>query len=224
MSGRICHLLTPVEPPMTHDELVFEALCYRRHTGASLDDIRVYARSREPRKHTQEHDRAVLCRLEAAGTLVRVGGKWYFTRTGSKHAKGSALKPEWRPEDALILLAALYHRDNGSVSLAKIIRTADRINHAIPTLEEAHGGLNRLVAGRLMRVRRDSFTVTDKALELYAKVEATCGHGLLDHLDGLRRILDCPCCGVRLRSVAWSVSLDSATLEEAIKASARMVI
>lgn len=48
---------------MTHDELVFGALAYRRNVGATIDDIRSYLQCREEKKHTQKHDRAALRRL-----------------------------------------------------------------------------------------------------------------------------------------------------------------
>ncbi|MCU0977908.1 MAG: hypothetical protein MUF25_01940 [Pirellulaceae bacterium] len=203
---------------MNHDELVFEALCYRRHTGATLADIRGYLQFREEGKHTQQDDRQVLSQLETAGTLVRVGKKWFFTRDGYKRAKGRALEPEWQPEDPWILLAALYNRDEDAIPLRKIVAAADAINHAIPTLEETHGALNRLAAGRLLKAKRETFSVTPKAVELFEKVQSSCGRAMLDHLDGLRSILDCPCCGVRLKKVHWNIVLGSATINAAVEA------
>jgi hypothetical protein len=81
-----------------------------------------------------------------------------------------------------------------------------------------HGALNRLAAGRLLKAKRETFSVTPKAVELFEKVQSSCGRAMLDHLDGLRSILNCPCCGVRLRKVPWNIALDSAKVSAAVEA------
>ncbi|MCI0647281.1 MAG: hypothetical protein L0332_21745 [Chloroflexi bacterium] len=200
---------------MTHDDLVFEAVCYRRYVGADLRSIRAYISVRGDKRQPSKEDRAALDRLEVAGQLVRVGRNWFLSPNATKQARGPALAPEWKAEDAWMLLALLYNRENPSGRLENIIAMADFINHAIPTLEEMHGALNRLAAGGLITRRRDSFTVSEKAVELFSKVEATCKKRVLDQLDGLRRIMACPWCGVRLKSVRWRIHLDEATMEKA---------
>lgn len=203
---------------MTLEQLILEALAYRRHVGASLGDIRSYVGIREETKHAASEDLAVLRRLEEAGSLVKVGKNWFLTPKGYKRASGSALEARWRGEDAWILLALLYSREKAGSRLADIIGTADAVNHAIPSREELHGALNRLLAGRLIESKRDRFTVTDRAAELFSKVEASCKKSMQDQLDGLARIMDCPCCGVKLKGVRWQIDLDEPTFKQAVEA------
>src|SRR5215207_69929 len=106
---------------MTHDELVFEALAYRRHTGASLGEIRSYVGVREATKSAAKDDLAVLNRLEEAGDLVKVGKRWYFTPQGEKRAKGRAYEPGWESADSWVLLAVLARREQAQIQLADII-------------------------------------------------------------------------------------------------------
>ena len=63
-----------------------------------------------------------------------------------------------------------------------------------------HGGLNRLHAAGLVRVRRDLFHLTKKALELYSKVEAHSPKRIVAQLEGLGRIMRRPCCSPRLKT------------------------
>ena len=200
---------------MTHDELVFEALSYRRNLGALLSDIRAYAQIREEKKHTIKDDRAVLRRLEDAGKVFRLGARWFLTREGYQAAKGNALRAEWEAADSWILLAILNSGGPDAGKLEHIIAAADFINHAIPTLEEMHGALNRLAAGGLIRARAGGYWPTDKARALLARVEAAVPKFVPDIHDGLSQILNCPCCGVQLRAVRWRIQLDRATLDDA---------
>ena len=202
---------------MTYDEIVFEALAYHRNFGVRLGDIRGYAFAREAEKHTAKDDRAALRRLEEAGKVVQVGERWFLTPEGSRQVKGTAMDAQWQPEDAWILSALLSIRNpQGQGSrLEHIIAVADFINHGIPTLAEMHGALNRLDAGRLLKVGKGAFFTTEKSRGLWTKVQATCKRNVMAQLDGLLRILKCPCCGVRLKSVRWRIPLDQATLDDA---------
>ena len=201
---------------MTRRKLVLSALAYRRHTGASLGDIRAFASIREEVTCSQKEDREILSRLEREGMVYRVGKRWFFTPKGYKEAKGPSLQPEWEPSDALILLAILCLRNSAASELYEIIGVADYINHAIPTIEEMHGALNRLAAGGLIKSRKNGITATDKSVSLYEKVEATYKRYVLDQLDGLQNIMKCPCCGVRLKRVRWSILMDKATYDSAV--------
>jgi hypothetical protein len=198
-----------------HDALVFEALGYRRHVGADLASVRAYVGVREGRRHTSQQDRAALRRLEAAGRAVRVGRLWFLSPEAYRQARGQALAPRWQPEDPWVLLALVYSRGAGPCGLEQVIAAADFINHAIPMPEEMHGALNRLAAGGLIRSRGGRFAATAKALALFARVEATCARRVPDQLDGLGRLLNCPCCGARLKSVRWRIRLDTAEWRQA---------
>jgi hypothetical protein len=202
---------------MTYDEIVFEALAYHRNFGVRLGDIRGYAVAREAEKHTAKDDRAALRRLQEAGKVVQVGERWFLTPEGFKQVKGTARDAQWQLEDAWILSALLSIRNpQGQGSrLEHIIAVADYINHGIPTLEEMHGSLNRLDAGRLLKVGKGTFFTTEKSRGLWTKVQATCKRTVMAQLDGLLRILKCPCCGVRLKSVRWRIPLDQATWDDA---------
>ena len=208
---------------MTHDQLILEALAYRRNVGASLADIRSYLQLREEAKHTRKHDLAAVRRLEDDGSVVCVGEKWFFTPAGNKLAKGSSLPAEWETADAWLFLAALYNRDSPEFELPNIIAAADFINHAIPTLEEIHGAVNRLLAARLLKMKAGAFSITDKARALFARVEGSCKQAVLDQLDGLRRIMDCPCCGVQLKTVRWRFAFDVDKYRQATDAYYSMV-
>jgi hypothetical protein len=202
---------------MSYADLVFEALCYCRNVGADPSGIRAYLSIREGKKHTRKEDRAVLRRLEAAGKVVRVDEKWFLTPAAYRQAKGCALAAEWESADSWILLALLYSRGRDVIRLEDIIGMADFIEHAIPTLEEMHGALNRLAAAGLIR-SRGGFTVTPKAAALFAKVQATCSNRVRNQYDGLHGLLRCPCCGIRLKAVNWRIPIDRATYDTAYAA------
>lgn len=202
---------------MNRETLIRQALAYRRNTGASLSDIRTYASVREDRSYTQEEDRSILSALSNSGTVYRVGKKWFLTVAGYETAKGSALEAEWEKSDAWILLAALCYRERASVQLHEIIAAADFINHAIPTVEEIHGSLNRLNSGGLLKARMGGFSVTARSQVMYEAVQSSCKKAVLDQLDGLSRIMSCPCCGVRLKKVNWRIRLDDAVFDSAVK-------
>jgi hypothetical protein len=202
---------------MTHDEIVFKALAHHRNFGVRLGDIRGYALPREEEKHTATDDRAALRRLEETGKVVLVGERWFLTRDGFKQVKGTAIDAQWQSEDAWILSALLSIRNpQGQGSrLEQIIAVADYINHSIPTLAEMHGALNRLDAGRLLKVGKGTYYTTERSREIWTKVQSTCKRTVMAQQDGLLRILKCPCCGVRLKSVWWRIPLDQATLDDA---------
>lgn len=199
---------------MKHDDLVFETLAYRRNVGADLKSIRSRV-SGADKKPSMKEIRAALGRLSEAEKAFQVGEKWFLTSQGLKLARGWALRPEWLLEDSWILLALFYGGGRKGCDLRAIIGAADYIDHAIPTTAEMHGALNRLAAGGLVKTRKGLFLVTDKAIAIYDKVQAECGRGTGNQRDGLRRILDCPCCGVELKKVRWKIRIDDAAMKEA---------
>jgi hypothetical protein len=203
---------------MNHSELVFEALSYYRNVGADPSSIRSYVAEREREKGDKRRDLAALAKLEVRGDAVRVWDRWHLTPQASRRALGRALPAEWKNEDAWILLAILYGRSSGACELGQIVAVADFINHAIPTLGEMHGALNRLHASGLIRVRRDCFEPTKKALVLFAKVHEYSPKRLPDQWDGLSRMLRCPCCGARLKTVRWSIPLSDQEYREVASA------
>ncbi|HEV2295222.1 MAG TPA: hypothetical protein VGR35_15325 [Tepidisphaeraceae bacterium] len=200
---------------MTHEKLVAEALKYRRNVGAALDDIRTYVMIGETKKHTAKDDLAVLRRLENSGKIIRVGKRWFVPAETAAKATGPALEPEWESADSWVLLAILFGKEAQGSKLHEIIAAADGINRTILMVEELHGALNRLAAGGLITVRDGLFRPTRKARALVAKVEGCWKKSTLALLDGLRRIMDCPCCGIKLKSVQWRIRVDEPMLEAA---------
>lgn len=136
---------------MRHDDIVLAALVYRRNIGADLDSIRTYACVREATKHTSKDDKVSLARLVKRGIAVPVGNSWFLTPDAYRLAKGTALLPRLKDEDAWILLSLLYLYPQKPSKLEDVIATADSINHAIPGLEETYGALNRLDAAGLIK-------------------------------------------------------------------------
>jgi hypothetical protein len=200
-----------------HDELVFQALAFRRNLGASQREIRKHVAWEGKRKSGVKDDRASLGRLEQAGDVRQVGERWFLTPQGARRARGNAVPPGWLSEDAWILLALLLSAGDEGADLSQIIGAADYIDHGIPTLEQLHGALNRLASGRLITRRRGRFYVTERALELADKAKASCRKAVGSQRKGLMRLLECPCCGVLLKKVRWSIPLDQAALDDAYK-------
>jgi hypothetical protein len=61
---------------MTRKELIFSALAYRRHTGASLGEIRAFASVREAVTGSQKEDRGILLQLEREGVVNKIGNRF----------------------------------------------------------------------------------------------------------------------------------------------------
>jgi hypothetical protein len=198
-----------------HDELVFQALSFLRNLGADERDVRRYVRGQA--RSGVKDDRASLGRLEQAGDVRQVGERWFLTPQGARRARGHAVPAGWLAEDAWILLALLLCAGTEGADLSRIIGAADYIDHGIPTLEQLHGPLNRLASGRLITRRRGRFFITERARELADKAEACCRKDVQSRRKGLMCLLECPCCGVRLKKVRWSIPLDQATVDEAYR-------
>ncbi len=199
---------------MAHDDVVFSALAYQRNRGADLEAVRRFVSSREARAGSTAKDERSLARLAAQGTAFQVGERWFLTPAGHKRAKGHALPGEWQDADSWILLALM---GRGPCSLEQLISTADYINHAIPTLDEIHGALNRFVAAKLVRVRSEGFVATAKARSLHKKVRRASRRSVRAQQSGLARILECPHCGVALRAVRFRSYVNQAALDAAYK-------
>ncbi|RLB54999.1 MAG: hypothetical protein DRI90_19790 [Deltaproteobacteria bacterium] len=201
---------------MTNEQAVFEVLAYRRNVGTTLNAVWRNVAYRTKNKQAKKRALAILRKLESDGELTSVGEWWFLTPAGAKRAKGSQLAAVWLQADAWVLLAAIYACGQDAKDLDALIATADWINHAIPTHVELHGAINRLLAGRLLKTKRDKLMVTERATDLFEKVEASGRRAVLRQLDRLRRMIDCPCCGVPLKVVRWRYTLDAQTYREAV--------
>jgi hypothetical protein len=203
---------------MSYEELVFDALRYRRNVGADLDSIRAYVFIRESEKHTHDQDREILSHLVKAGKATQVGELWFLSSKAYKNAKGSALAPKWEWSDSWILLSILYASRKSACKLEDLLAMADGINVATPTFTEVHGALNRLASGRLLKAQQSRLSVTENALALFAKVESSCKKNVYDQLNGLWRLINCPCCGVSVKAVRWSINIGQDEYDDALKA------
>ena len=200
---------------MKHDELVFDALCYRRNLGAELREIRKYVAFRERNKGGAKKDLAALGRLDKAGDVRPVGTRWFLTAQGLKRARGNARRPAWLVGDAMILLAVEMSCGERGGPLAEIVGAADYIDHGVPGLEQLHGALNRLAAGRLITRRRGRFAITKRGSELVDRVKGCSRRGIGSRRRALQGALQCPCCGIELKAVRWRIELDQVTVNEA---------
>jgi hypothetical protein len=202
---------------MTHDDPILKALAFYRYVGADPATLQSDAKFRQRRPCTSKAVQATLKRLESEDRIVQVESKWFLTPQGLKLAKGPAVRPAWRPEDYWILMALLCcHRNQEGVELHDIIAAADYIDHSIPSLEQMHGALNRLESGGLLRKRRGGFVITGKTKDLFAKVKASCRKAVRSRLQGLERILECPCCGIPLKKVRWKIFIDDTMMKDAL--------
>jgi hypothetical protein len=199
-----------------HTELVWEALNYLRNVGAEASAIRTFVAGNETDGCVAKDDDEALARLVDEGRVVRLGDRWFLSPDLHKEAESPALAPTWRPHDAWILLAILYCRASETCRLEHVIASADFINHAVPTFDELHGALNRLKDAGLIRASKGEFAATEKALAMFTRVEESRPKRVLAQLEGLRHLLDCPCCGIALKLVRWRVRLTEKDYEEAL--------
>jgi hypothetical protein len=83
------------------------------------------------------------------------------------------VKINFEAHDTWILLAILYaSRDGSYAGLSSIIAAADFINHAIPTLGELDGALDRLHRADWIEIRGLEFRPSAQALELLSSRSA----------------------------------------------------
>lgn len=210
MSRHSSGVATPFET------LVFEALSYRRHVGATLSELGTYCRVRLDKKVSPAIYRRALLKFESQGLVRLVERRWFLTSAGRKLARGAALAPEWESHDAWVLLSILYATQAGDAGISDIIACGDYINHAVLGLDELYGSLHRLLAARLISWKKARVRPTERAERLFAKVEASSSHYVLSQLDALRRILLCPCCGIALKRVSFRLPIDRATHRAAV--------
>jgi hypothetical protein len=199
------------------DALVLDAVRWNRYRGAYPDDMTSYVGIRYNGTTTDKTLETSLTRLQSADKVVRVGKRWLLHPNEFRNAKGEARKPEFLFEDTWILMCIRLLNESGPCDLNDIIPLADGINKAIPTIDELHGAFNRLLAARLISTHKGRYVPTAKAEELFEKVQANCRSALWDQMDGLRNILKCPCCGVRLKRVTWRIKMTEEEVTAAYK-------
>lgn len=205
------------------DAVVHRAVIYNRYRGITSDEIKSFADLRMAMAGVQslgevsdDQIDGSLSRLAAAKSIIRVGTRWLLPWDALRETTGKARPPEFKSEDSLVLFSIVSQGDK-PLNLVDIIAGVDLINHAIPTVDELHGALNRLHAARLIATRRGRFVATSKACELRHKVNQACGTRLWDQVHGLTNMLKCPCCGVRLKRVAWRIEITNEEIANAYR-------
>jgi hypothetical protein len=208
---------------MSHEELVFEALSWFRHVGASEFDIRWRVYPHEKVHRTRDDDLEALRTLRRESLVFDVGRSWFLTDAGFKKARGSALQPEWKHEDPWLFLSVVGNRKEKKAGLAQVLANAGSINHEFPEHLQVHGALNRLHSAGLIEKQESNFTVTDEGLALYAKAETVSKRDLIGQWNALEALLSCPCCGVKLKSVRWRIRLDDQIWSDALDKAQRLL-
>ena len=97
----------------------------------------------------------------------------------------------------------------GRIDFAKLVATADALNHAIVTAEEVRGALAKLHAAGLVEVADGRVTTTPLATALHEKVAAMRG-GAFSIVDNALRVLNSP----RTRLPAVGTRADTAFVTE----------
>lgn len=201
---------------MTYDDVALDWLKLVRNEGASLGDV-VRGVERSGRLEARaESVRDALERLQRQGQVTRAGTKWFPTPGALKNAPRSPWPAEFQPEDHWILLALMFDEDPPS-PLDRIIAVADYINHALPTIEELHGALNRLASAGLIRARSGSFELTKKGLDLNVKLSTRPNMRAVTDCKALGYLLRCPCCGPRLPPIRWVIPLSDDDYKTALE-------
>jgi hypothetical protein len=220
--------------PEAQEEFLLRGLVYLRYRGATLKellDLRPLRAYGEPPHYGVQPQTpselaevvAALHRLESARIIREVEEHWFLTDKDFKTAKGPAAEPEWTWSDAWILRAVLSSESLKKPGLGTVMACATGWMDKPPSWLELYTAVNRLHAGKLIDWKRGQARPTKKALELESKVERCWKKPILDQIEGLHRLLACPCCGARSRAVRWKVPLDRATWEEANKAGLRVL-
>jgi len=124
---------------------------------------------------------------------------------------------QFHSSDSWILISIAYAGRKKLTGLVDIIAIADAINHAIPTTREMDRAINRLLAARLISNKRGTFAVTKTGLAAIAKMERR-SKGVLTLWDNLHKLLSCPCCGPRLRSVRRRITISDEDMKQAYEA------
>jgi hypothetical protein len=127
------------------------------------------------------------------------------------------ISPDFVWSDAWILLAISYADQPQGAELPEIVATADGINHAIPSATELDGALNRLLAAGLIRRHKDAIAVTAAGSTAVKKASGR-RKSLYGTSEDLGKLLACPCCGPRLRSVRRRVTITRAHAKRAYDA------
>ena len=91
--------------------------------------------------------------------------------------------------DIWLLLSIIYASgSDGEASLEGIIGQGDAINHAIFSLDELNGGLERLISAGYIFEKNDGYAPTEKALSIYHEVSNSKRY-VRDVLEGIRERL-----------------------------------
>jgi hypothetical protein len=97
------------------------------------------------------------------------------------------------------------------------IRTQDFVVRTPPSFDELYGGINRLVAARLVKTKRGYFHATELASHLFLTAKQTAKKSMYDQLQAFTRLVLCPCCGAKLKRVTWRVQITEEQFSSAMR-------
>ncbi|QDT39037.1 hypothetical protein [Stratiformator vulcanicus] len=194
---------------------VVAALYYFRFCGASPQVIDNFATNRFSGEWKPAFTYAALTRLQSDGFAEKRGSFWYLTKDQLKLAKGGFQKPDF--EHADVALAMTIAGTEGKKSLTSILNGIDFIERYILSFDELYRGLNRLHAAKLIGYRSRSFFATDRCMSLLKEAKNH-SHSMHGHLESLERLIQCPCCGPKLRRVTWRIAISEEDYLEAVDA------
>ncbi|MEP3478460.1 MAG: hypothetical protein ABJZ55_04375 [Fuerstiella sp.] len=200
---------------MSLADAVADAVNYYRYRGASLSSIDSYAGGRCNGFHAGKRN-AALSGLSSAGFAEKRGTLWYLQPDAFKSARGPACSPSFQDMDFAVAFAVLGTGDD--CDLRTLIGTFDFVIRTLPSFDELYGGLNRLVAARLVKTKRGHFRSTELSSHLFLTAKRSAKKSIYDQLQAFTRLVLCPCCGATLKRVTWRVQLAEEEFSIAMKA------
>lgn len=200
---------------MNMEQEILDSITYYRYRGASLKNIDQYTGIRLKVNEFETKRDRVLESLKNQKYIIKHGKLWFVHPRIFKEKLGDYYPPEYEDNDFIILLAVLGGKQGQE--LTELIGTMDFINRAIPTFEELYTGLNRLKSSKLISYRVKRFFPSSKTQDFYNKIKIHCKKSVYDQYKGLLQMVKCPCCGVKLKKVSWTIDLTEEEVQDAIK-------
>lgn len=194
-------------------DAVSDAVSYYRYRGASLSSIDSYAGVRCSGLNAEKRNES-LSHLHNSGVAEKRGTLWFLQPESFKVARGSAYSPDFQDMDFAIAFAVLGSGDD--CDLRKLIGTFDFVVRTLPSFDELYGGINRLVAARLVKTKRHYFHATELASHLFLTAKQTAKNSMYDQLHAFTRLVLCPCCGAKLKRVTWRVQITEEKFSNAL--------
>jgi hypothetical protein len=198
------------------DERLLSSIKEYRYVGISTDLLKDHfglKKEYEPYTTLEEFKRS-LQHLQDSDNIIQIGTRWLLHPDLFRVTKGHAIAPEFQWFDVLILYI-ICHSRTAPATLEAIAINVEFIERAPLTLDDMHGALNRLFAAHLIKKRKQKYSPSDKAIEMLKKAKADSGSDLRDQAKSLQLIINCPCCGVKLKRVTWRINVTEVEMKAA---------